>query len=92
MRKVTLTVLVLGAIALPGVARAEEAVELVDVPADVEALVFRNGSCNSAATHPDNASPTQLEAARLYLKCGAIAERGRAPPKISKQSSCPQGA
>jgi hypothetical protein len=45
-----------------------------DVPADVEALVFRNGSCNSAATQPDNASPAQLEAARLSLKCDAIAE------------------
>jgi hypothetical protein len=54
---VSLALLVLGAITLPGVPRAEEAVELVDVPADVEALIFRNANCWSmqpgelSATH-----------------------------------------
>jgi hypothetical protein len=38
---VSLTLLVLGAITLPGVPRAEEAVELVDGTTDVEALIFR---------------------------------------------------
>jgi len=73
MRKVSLTLFVLGAIALPGVLTAEEAVETVDVPADVEALVFRSASCWSTS-HTGHASTAQSEAERLSLKCYAIAE------------------
>ncbi len=47
--------------------------KVVDVPADVEALIFRNASCWSAS-HTGVASTAQSEAARLYFKCDAIAE------------------
>ena len=60
MRKTTLTVLALGAIALPGPPQAEEPAAQADLPADVEALIFRNASCNLAATHTDNTIKRRL--------------------------------
>jgi hypothetical protein len=92
MRKVTLTVLALVAVSLPGAPRAEEGAAKAGFPADVEALIFRSGSCNSAATHHDNASTAQLEASRLYLKCDAIAndvaalrQKYQSDPRVLKE-------
>jgi hypothetical protein len=74
MRKVTLTLLVLAAIALPGVTRAEEAAAQGDFPAEIEDLLFRNGNCNWLVTHPEPYSAAQLDAQRLYFKFDAIAK------------------
>ena len=71
---------------------AEEAVERVDVPADVEALVFRNASCWSPSD-TGVASTAQSEAGRLYLKCYAIAEDEAAlRQKYRSKPAVPRGA
>ncbi|MGH6869378.1 MAG: hypothetical protein ACREDA_11040, partial [Methylocella sp.] len=43
------------------------------LPADIEALISRNGSCNSAATDTEKTSTARRDAARQYLKCDALA-------------------
>ena len=72
MRKVTLTLLVLAALALSSASKGEEAAARTDPPAEVQALIDRNAHCNSLATHPEPNSAAQLDAQRLYLKCDAI--------------------
>ncbi|MGH6839328.1 MAG: hypothetical protein ACREDT_11130 [Methylocella sp.] len=44
------------------------------LPADVDDLIHRNRNCNSAASHTDNASAARRDAARLTLKCDAMAD------------------
>jgi hypothetical protein len=66
MRKVTLTLLVLAALALSS-ALGEEAAARADPPAEVQALIDRNAHCNSLATHPEPNSAAQLDAQRLYI-------------------------
>jgi hypothetical protein len=73
MRKVSLTLLVLGAIALTSASMGEEPAALADAPAEVQALIDRNASCNWLATHPEANSIVQLDAQRLYFKCDTIA-------------------
>jgi hypothetical protein len=92
MRNTVLAVVALAAIVLPGAPMAEEAVERVDVPADVEALVFRNASCWSPSD-TGVASTAQSEAGRLYLKCYAIAEDEAAlRQKYRSKPAVPRGA
>jgi hypothetical protein len=74
MRKVSLTLLVLGAIALSGVSIGEEPAGRADPPAEVQALIDRNAGCNSLATDPEPNSIAQLDTQRLYFKCDAIAK------------------
>lgn len=74
MRRVAVLLLVFGVIAPLGAPKAEEPAAQADLPAEVDALIFRNGSCNWSTINHGNRSPAQVEASRRYLKCDAVAE------------------
>jgi hypothetical protein len=74
MRRVALTLYALAAIALPGAPKADEPAAQADLPAEVDALIFRNASCNWSTINRNNDSTVQVEASRRYFKCDAIAE------------------
>jgi hypothetical protein len=72
MRRVTVLLLVFGVIAPPGAPKAEEPAAQADLPAEVDALIFRNASCNWSTINRGNRSSAQVEASRRYLKCDAV--------------------
>jgi hypothetical protein len=74
MRRVTVLLLVFGVIAPPGTPKAEEPASQADLPAEVDALIFRNTSCNWSSINRGNRSSAQVEASRRYLNCDVVAE------------------